>query len=657
MLVPIRVHDCLVHGGNERNGECVDVQHDYERDGNHCDMGGFRYTDLKNKTSITGEGITLSCGKNYSASYYINLDQNPTFTAMDGYNFKKIVISTNNSSEIYDPASGWTGLTWSGTPAKTVPVGRVLHLYSGGGLQVSITFTLVPDLPDITASATDVNAVYDGNPHEITVNVTAPASGYTIKYGTSAGTYDLDASPAVTNVADSKTVYYKVTADNYNDFTGSARIAITKAAQSAPTVSSTDETVEGKSDGTITGVTAAMEYKLSTAAAYTPVTGTTVTGLAPGTYDVRYAESANYSASPASSVVIDSGEKITVDFNTAGGTPVPASQQYTYGQTVSKPDTDPEKTGYTFKFWSADGETEYDFSTPLTANITLKAIYQVNSYTVTFETDGGSAEYYLEYGETIADYIPTIGQEGYTFLGWDKEIPETMPAEDLTFTAQWKINQYTITFDTNGGTEIAPITQDYGTAIKAPAIPTRQGYHFTGWNRAIPTTMPAENLTIYALWSSNTSTYIPPPIVTTDSTTTTTTTVYITPVDDDTDSDDDTTKSADIDDTDDVDDIDEDNTVEADDTDDEFVGKEQLDETDDDFDELTDDEGDFDDDFAEDQTDSGTDDDDRAAVDAAVTTDESNPNTGAPLAGIGVFAALSFFAAAAAYTANKRKNK
>ena len=89
------------------------------------------------------------------------------------------------------------------------------------------------------------------------------------------------------------------------------------------------------------------------------------------------------------------------------------------------------------------------------------------------------------------------------------------------------------------------------------------------------------------------------------------------------------------------------------------VDDEQFDETDDDFDELTDDEGDFDDDFAEDQTDgdSDTDNDDQAAVDAVVDNGETNPNTGAPLAGMGVFAVMSFFAATAAYTAKKRKNK
>ena len=75
-----------------------------------------------------------------------------------------------------------------------------------------------------------------------------------------------------------------------------------------------------------------------------------------------------------------------------------------------------------------------------------------------------------------------------------------MPAENITATAQWEINRYTITFDTHGGSEIAPITQDYGTNITAPADPTRKGYTFKGWDKEIPETMPAENITITARW-------------------------------------------------------------------------------------------------------------------------------------------------------------
>ena len=72
--------------------------------------------------------------------------------------------------------------------------------------------------------------------------------------------------------------------------------------------------------------------------------------------------------------------------------------------------------------------------------------------------------------------------------------------EPLTLYPVWNTNQYTITFDTNGGSEIAPITQDYGTNITAPADPTREGYTFIGWDKEIPTTMPAENITLKAKW-------------------------------------------------------------------------------------------------------------------------------------------------------------
>ena len=78
-----------------------------------------------------------------------------------------------------------------------------------------------------------------------------------------------------------------------------------------------------------------------------------------------------------------------------------------------------------------------------------------------------------------------------------------MPAENMTIKAKWTVNQYTLTFDTNGGSTIAPITQDYGTAITAPADPTKTGYTFAGWTPAIPATMPAENLTVTAQWRYN----------------------------------------------------------------------------------------------------------------------------------------------------------
>ena len=179
-----------------------------------------------------------------------------------------------------------------------------------------------------------------------------------------------------------------------------------------------------------------------------------------------------------------------------------AKQVLPSGTLATRPDAPAATPGYTFGGWNKADGTAWDYaSDKVTDNITLYAKWAANTYTITFDTVGGSeiAPITQDYGTAItvpAD--PT--REGYAFIGWEGELPETMPAHNMTVTAQWEINQYTITFDTAGGSEITPITQDYGTAITAPADPTREGYTFIGWDKEIPTTMPAENITLKAKW-------------------------------------------------------------------------------------------------------------------------------------------------------------
>lgn len=127
--------------------------------------------------------------------------------------------------------------------------------------------------------------------------------------------------------------------------------------------------------------------------------------------------------------------------------------------------------------------------------------------TVTFLSDGESAAPSQIRANTPADQPADPTKEGYTFIGWYKGEEKWNFAdavtEAMTLTAKWQLNQYTITFDTAGGSEVPSITQDYGTAITAPANPTKTGYTFAGWDKTIPSTMPAGDMTITARWTEN----------------------------------------------------------------------------------------------------------------------------------------------------------
>lgn len=131
----------------------------------------------------------------------------------------------------------------------------------------------------------------------------------------------------------------------------------------------------------------------------------------------------------------------------------------------------------------------------------------IGAYTVTFQSEGGSEVASQIRANTPAARPADPTKEGYTFIGWyngesewDFETPVTA---NLTLTAKWQVNQYTITFKPENGGQDIVIKQDYGTAITAPANPTKTGYTFAGWDREIPTTMPAGDMTITAQWTEN----------------------------------------------------------------------------------------------------------------------------------------------------------
>lgn len=235
------------------------------------------------------------------------------------------------------------------------------------------------------------------------------------------------------------------------------------------------------SAGTITGCTAGQEE------------GKTANG-------VFIAAGGRFTQSPGAQITGEVIGAYTVTFQSEGGSEV--ASQIRANTPADRP-ADPTKEGYTFIGWY-NGESEWNFETPVTADLTLTAKWQINRYTITFDTAGGSevAPITQDYGTTITPpAAPT--RTGYTFAGWDREIPTAMPAENMTITARWQVNQYTITFKPENGGQDIVIKQDYGTAITAPANPTKTGYTFAGWDKTIPTTMPAGNMTITAQWTEN----------------------------------------------------------------------------------------------------------------------------------------------------------
>jgi uncharacterized repeat protein (TIGR02543 family) len=175
------------------------------------------------------------------------------------------------------------------------------------------------------------------------------------------------------------------------------------------------------------------------------------------------------------------------------------------------------KTGYTFQGWyDADtgGNQVTQIAAGSTGGKTLYARWSANGYTVTFDAQGGEVEPASQQVTYDATYgtLPEVTKAGHTFQGWFTEATggtevtaETTvkTAEDHTLYAQWEISEYTITFVTDGGTAIDPIKADYGAAITPPDDPTREGYTFDGWDKDIPSTMPAEDMTITAQWTAD----------------------------------------------------------------------------------------------------------------------------------------------------------
>ena len=206
----------------------------------------------------------------------------------------------------------------------------------------------------------------------------------------------------------------------------------------------------------------------------------------------------------------------------AGAPAVPETVYIEEGAVVFLAET-PSLEGYTFGGWYYDGKTTESFIMPANA-VVIKGEWTANEYSITLDAntglfDNGASQFIesVEFGANLSDVIPAAPEkEGYTFDGWvdadgnEVEIPATMPAEDIEAFAKWEINTYTITFNSYGGSEVAPVTLEYGAEIKDLPESTKEGFIFVGWTdidgNALPATMPANDIIAYAKWEAEAET-------------------------------------------------------------------------------------------------------------------------------------------------------
>ena len=193
-------------------------------------------------------------------------------------------------------------------------------------------------------------------------------------------------------------------------------------------------------------------------------------------------------------------------------------QNYAVGETVTAPNLG-EKVGHTFIGWDlvgangvGNGFKDQVIAAMGNESLVYVAIWEADKHTVYFynENDELIEAITEKYGTPFGISI-TPTKTGHTFVGWDLKkdgkydgiadaVSSTMGTEDLEYRELFAIGQYTITFDSAGGSAVDPITQSYGTDVIVPADPTKEGYKFVGWDQGVPLTMPARNITLTARW-------------------------------------------------------------------------------------------------------------------------------------------------------------
>ena len=245
--------------------------------------------------SLTDDGITVTVTPN-ETEYRAGEAVTPAVTVKDGG-----AVLTEG-----------TDYTLSGDLTKTEIGTYTIAVEGMGNYQDSVNVTWEITLTKMNGITVDgYEGSYDGAEHGISITLSGTSEGAAVKYGTSKDNCSLGVGPAYTDAGE-YVVYYEIAKDGYKTEKGSAKVVIHKAEQEAPDVSATNETIRGKADGSIAGVTSAMEYRREGEDVYKAVTGTEIEDLPSGTYYVRYQATRNYSASPDKKVEVENGRTLAV---------------------------------------------------------------------------------------------------------------------------------------------------------------------------------------------------------------------------------------------------------------------------------------------------------------------------------------------------------
>ena len=366
--------------------------------------------------------------------------------------------------------------------------------------------------------------------------ITSIASGCKVYTAQDASTEVAAGSPISNYLGGNLYIRWEET-DNYHA-SGWTTISLTPR-PTAPNITAAAETIKGKGDGKVTGVTTAMEYSTDGGQNWMPCAGAEITDFAAGTAVlVRVKATSSAPHGEAASCAIGASENtLTVIFEENGGSAVTEITGLSYNAAISAP-TEPTKTGYTFAGWYREAActTLWDFSSDkVTDDITLYAKWTPAAYSITYHLDGGASENPTSYTvETASFTLNNPTRTGYTFAGWTGtglgEVTESVTIQkgstgDRTYTATWTANSYTVSFNANadavtGSMNAQTFTYDHKQALTANAF-TRTGYTFAGWDTAADGSgvkytdqQEVENLsatdgatiTLYAQWTANSNT-------------------------------------------------------------------------------------------------------------------------------------------------------